>query len=492
MTYKIKVVFENNTLILDAQKGEKLMDVLIRNRLPVHAPCGGRGVCGKCLVKAEGAYHKDAEAPDGYLLLCRSTVEGDITLYLSHENAEILADYDRSSMETDGETGLGIAVDIGTTTLAAFLMDLKTGKVLSSETMLNPQRSHGADVVSRIAFSIENDDNALLLKNEIEGAIASLTESLLKKSSRAGEKIKKYSFAGNTAMMHFLGGYSAQGISAAPFTPFYTEQHVVPYLGCEAFLGGCISGYVGADTLSCMLASGFEKTDKTILLIDIGTNGEIALIKDGSILTCSCAAGPAFEGAHIACGTGAVKGAIDHAKMENGRLSYSTIQNAPASGICGSGLIDIVSELVKEEVISFMGRIDENYYFTSNVYLSKEDVREVQLAKAAISAGIEILVQEAGITMNDIDECLIAGGFGNFINLSSACAIGLLPKSLFEKMRPIGNAAGVGARMTLLSENARKNLALIQQKSRYIELAAHPDFADLYAENLPFLDPDEI
>ncbi|MBQ4159088.1 MAG: ATP-binding protein, partial [Clostridia bacterium] len=235
----------------------------------------------------------------------------------------------------------------------------------------------------------------------------------------------------------------------------------------------------------------FHTTKKTLLLIDLGTNGEIALVHKGNILCCSCAAGPAFEGAHIACGTGAVKGAIDHAGIIDGKLAYSTIRNFPASGICGSGLIDLTACLIEEGIISPMGRMSEDYHITENVYLVKKDIREIQLAKAAIAAGIDILISESGISESDIDEVLIAGGFGNFINLENACKIGLLPKSLLSKIRPIGNAAGEGARIALVSKEARANLDMIQSRSRYIELAAHPDFADLYADHLPFESLDE-
>ena len=491
MTYTAKIVYDNKTLSLNVNDGERLMDVLARAGAGIHAPCGGRGVCGKCLVKVDGAFKSTSESPQGYALACKSYISDDITIYVTSESAEILADVSKTNLITDGEKGLGIAIDIGTTTLAAFLMDLASGEVLASETMLNPQRAHGADVVSRIAFSIENSKNAFVLQNEIHNAVSSLTKSLLIKSGKKGEAVSSYSFAGNTAMMHFLTGKSALGLSAAPFTPEYTLGFSSEFFGANAYFGGCISGYVGSDTLSAMLAAEFHTTKKNLLLIDIGTNGEIALVHKGNILCCSCAAGPAFEGAHIACGTGAVKGAIDHAKIIDGMLAYSTIRNFPASGICGSGLIDLTACLIEEGIISPMGRMSEDFKISENVYLAKKDIREIQLAKAAIAAGIDILISESGISESDIDEVLIAGGFGNFINLENACRIGLLPKSLLSKIRPIGNAAGEGARIALVSKEARANLDMIQSRSRYIELAAHPDFADLYADHLPFESLDE-
>lgn len=486
MICTVKVIFRDRTVSIPSETGEPLTNVLLKAGAHVHAPCGGRGVCGKCLVKAEGAFLSDSHAPEGYLLSCQSAVAGDATVYVDDENAEILADFDKTLIETDRETGLGVAVDIGTTTLAAFLMDLYTGEILSSETMLNPQRAHGADVVSRIAFAIENVKNACLLNSEIETAISGLTSSLLKKAEKEKISVSKYAFVGNTAMMHFLTCMPALGLSAAPFTPAYTKSFFRPFMNAEAFFGGCISGYVGADTLGAMLKAEFYNTEKTVLLIDIGTNGEIALLHDGEILACSCAAGPAFEGAHIACGTGAVPGAIDHVSFNDGAIRFTTIKNEPASGICGSGLIDLIACLLSEDIISPMGRMAKDYHVTDKVYLSPKDIREVQLAKAAIAAGIDILIQEAGITETNIDEVLLAGGFGNFIDLESAAAIGLLPKSLLDKIRPIGNAAGEGARRALVSQRARDTMDRLLDKSRYIELASHPDFADLYADHLPF------
>lgn len=473
---------------ISVPKGELLLNALTSSGASVHAPCGGRGVCGKCLVRIEGPIEKRKSAPEGFALACESFVTDDITVYLREENASILADYENASVETDGEAGLGVAVDIGTTTLAAYLMNLSDGSVLSAATMLNPQRAHGADVVSRIGFATENDENARLLKSEIENALYKLTITLLEKAGREGETVRRYALVGNTAMMHLAGGYSTLGISKAPFTPEYTKAHEKAFLGVQTYFGGCISGYVGADTLACMLACDFDCDPRTCLLIDIGTNGEIALLKDGKILTCSCAAGPAFEGAHIACGTGAVSGAIDHAHMENGSLVFSTIGNQPPVGICGSGLIDLTNALFQEEEISPVGRMAGDYWITEQIYLSRGDVREVQLAKSAIASGILILMEEAGVTAEEIDCVYLAGGFGNFISIPSACAIGLLPKDLIKKIKPIGNAAGEGARLLLASEKMRNRAQSIHDASSYIELAAHPDFADLYAENLLFGD----
>jgi len=479
--------FEKN---IEAAPGEKLLDVLSRGGISVHAPCGGRGVCGKCLLKAEGEFRNLKDAPEGYALACASIVNGDISVTLTEDNASILADFEKNFISTDCEKGLGVAVDIGTTTLAAYLLNLENGEVYAAETMLNPQRTHGADVVSRISYALESEENAARLTKEIESAVSELTRRLTDKAGFSTDDIIRIALVGNTAMMHLAAGFSTLGISKAPFTPEYTKQHMRLFNGIETFFGGCVSGYVGADTLSCMLAADFDKAEDCRLLIDIGTNGEIALLKDGKILTCSCAAGPAFEGAHIACGTGAVPGAIDHAEIKAGKISFTTIAGKEACGICGSGLIDLVSALVDEEEISPVGRMEEDVHLSDTVYLSKEDIREVQLAKAAIASGIQILMKEANVTDDDISTVLLAGGFGNFISIPSACNIGLLPKGLIDKIKPIGNAAGEGARLLVSSEEARKRLEKIHAATSYIELAAHPDFSELYADNLIFGDDD--
>lgn len=485
---QVKIISPSFEKTVLAEKGEQLLKVLAACGVSVPAPCGGRGVCGKCLVRVEGSIEKRKPAPKGYALACESFLTEDITVFPEEERASILADFDSGNLLTDGEAGLGVAVDIGTTTLAAYLMSLENGKVLSSATMLNPQRIHGADVVSRIDFATQSPENAHFLKTEIENALDSLTKTLLEKSSLQGESIKRYQLVGNTAMMHLAGGYDTLGISRAPFTPAYTKAHEKPVLGVKGYWGGCISGYVGADTLACMLACGFDREKRTCLLIDIGTNGEIALLKNGKIRTCSCAAGPAFEGAHIACGIGAVDGAIDHAHMENGRIVYSTIGNQKAIGICGSGLIDLTACLFEEEEISPMGRMAENRTICENVYLAREDIREVQLAKSAIASGVEVLMKEADVTYGDIDVVYLAGGFGNFISIPSACAIGLISAELMDKIRPVGNAAGEGARLLLISNEMRMRAERIHAQSSYIELASHPDFPDLYAEHLLFGD----
>ena len=392
---------------------------------------------------------------------------------------------------TARDPGQGASGDVATTTLAAYLVERSTGRVLASDARLNPQRPHGADVISRLSFAIESEENAALLQREILAAIDEMTRSMLERAGRAGEEIRCRALVGNTVMMHLLGGYPARPLAFAPFTPAYTALHEKELGGVRTILGGCISGYVGADTLAAALACGLDERDENAMLIDIGTNGEIMLKKDGSCFACSCAAGPAFEGAHIACGTGAVAGAIDHARVENGEIVYTTIGGGEATGICGSGLIDLTAALLERGDITPMGRMAGDVRLSERVYLARSDIREVQLAKAAIASGIRILAEQAGAALADIEKVYLAGGFGNFIGLDSACRIGLLPAALRAKIVPVGNAAGSGSVRLLVSEQARRRAEALRQATRCVELAATPDFNDVYTDELLFEDEDD-
>ncbi|MBQ3080375.1 MAG: DUF4445 domain-containing protein [Clostridia bacterium] len=486
MEWNVTVNAEGKEAIIKAQDGEILLQALSRAGIEINAPCGGRGVCQKCLVRAEGKLIKEKPSPEGTCLACKTRIAGDVKVWIDMKKSEILSSDSDVFTNTDHEKGLALAADIGTTTIAAYLIDLESGKTLGVDTRLNPQRNHGADVISRLSFALESKENASLLKKEIEDAIYESEKILLDRFGwRKGEIIRRV-LVGNTAMTHLAGGYSVKGIAFAPFTPEYVKAHETEFNEKRAILGGCISGYVGSDTISALLSNDLDIKNECALLIDIGTNGEIALVKDGRILTCSCAAGPAFEGAHIACGMGAVEGAVNHVNIRMGKLEYTTIGNKKAIGICGSGLIDIVYALVNKEEISPSGRMTEDYYITENVYLSRSDIREVQLAKSAIASGIQILLTEMGIDEDNIEKVYLAGGFGNFISTEAACGIGMLPMGLKERIIPVGNAAGAGARRMAMSERERKRHEEIRMKAEYIELASHPDFSDLFAENLLF------
>lgn len=493
MKVNVTVLMDGRETVIPAQTGETILEALARAGIAVSAPCGGLGRCRKCAVRATGELAcEDGARLDGQTVLaCRTRLTGDARVRVSESKAEILKTGVSAGEETDGEAGLGVSVDVGTTTLAAYLVERSTGRVLASDARLNPQRPHGADVISRLSFAIESEENAVLLQREILAAIDEMTRSMLERAGRAGEEIRCRALVGNTVMMHLLGGYPARPLAFAPFTPAYTALHEKELGGVRTILGGCISGYVGADTLAAALACGLDERDENAMLIDIGTNGEIMLKKDGRCFACSCAAGPAFEGAHIACGTGAVAGAIDHARVENGEIVYTTIGGEEATGICGSGLIDLTAALLERGDITPMGRMAGDVRLSERVYLARSDIREVQLAKAAIASGIRILAEQAGAALADIEKVYLAGGFGNFIGLDSACRIGLLPAELRAKIVPVGNAAGSGSVRLLVSEQARRRAEALRQATRCVELAATPDFNDVYTDELLFEDEDD-
>ncbi len=493
MRVNVTVLGDGREMVVSAQKGETLLEALAHAGIAVSAPCGGLGRCRKCAVQATGALEceEGMRLDEQTVLACRTRLAGDARVCLSESKTEILKTGIFVGEETDGEEGMGVSVDVGTTTLAAYLVDRRTGRVLASDAQLNPQRPHGADVISRLSFAIEGEKNAALLQREILAAIDDMTQNLLEGAGRAEEGIRCRALVGNTVMMHLLGGYPARSLAFAPFTPTYTALHERMLGGIRTILGGCISGYVGADTLAAALACGLDEREENAMLIDIGTNGEIMLKKDGRYFACSCAAGPAFEGAHIACGIGAVTGAIDHAHIENGKIVYTTIGGGEATGICGSGLIDLTAALLERGDVTPMGRMAEDVRLSERVYLARSDIREVQLAKAAIASGIRILAEQASAALGDIEKVYLAGGFGSFIDLDSACRIGLLPAALREKIVPVGNAAGSGSMRLLVSEEARRRAEALRQATRCVELAATPDFNDVYTDELLFEDEDD-
>lgn len=409
----------------------------------------------------------------------------------------------------------GVAVDIGTTTMVAYLVDLSTGRQLDAATSLNPQRAFGADVISRTDYTINEADGLDTLSALVVERIQSLIALMAERQGIALNDIYHVVAVGNTIMMHLYARSPVRHIAVVPFVPAYSRGFDVhaSELGFDlpsahATVTPCVAGYVGSDTLAALLSCGMDQKEGVSLMIDIGTNGEIALGGRGRMLACSTAAGPAFEGAHIRCGTGGVVGAINTVKLDHGEVRVTTIGGAPAIGICGSGLVDAVAALLNAGILDAMGRIqpdeapeslrdrfiqiDGKPAFVLHgegdgaQYLCQRDLREVQLAKGAIAAGIEVLMRELGVGYDDIQALYLSGGFGNYIDRASACAIGLLPPQLAKRIHPIGNGAGMGARMML---SAREDMARVQalsERIEYIELSNSADFQDLFVERMMF------
>lgn len=411
----------------------------------------------------------------------------------------------------------GLAIDIGTTTIACYLMDLASGKTIDVESQVNRQRAYGSDVISRINYTMENPEGLDTLKRCIIEQLNDMTSILCTKNNISPENIYDAVAAGNTTMIHLLLGLPCRNIALAPYIPVTTAGMV--YEAAE--IGLCIKGilslmpglasYVGSDITAGILSSGMLNSEKYSLLLDLGTNGEIALGNSKEIITCSTAAGPAFEGANIKHGIGGVRGAISKIDLSKDEV-YETIGKDKPCGICGSGVLDAVAQLVKHGIVDETGRmLDEDEIedekllrrMTSEdgmkafvlsdtsatgekIVFTQKDVREVQLAKAAISAGINILLEEKGISCSDVEYLYIGGGFGNYMDIESSLAIGMIPKELRGKIKSVGNCAGSGAKMYLLSSKARKETRRIKLQSAYIELSKREDFQEYFVDSMMF------
>lgn len=405
----------------------------------------------------------------------------------------------------------GIAIDIGTTTVVAYLLDLRKGEIDVASAM-NPQAKRGADVISRIDYASKGGLKELqsLIVNEINSLITQLCE----RQGIDPRDIYDITVVGNTTMMHLFLGVSPKYIAISPYTPVFTKSLLLRAsdVGININPGGMcyvfpnISGYVGADTVGVILSTGLYKGDGVKLAIDIGTNGEMVL-KDGDrLLSCSTAAGPAFEGANITYGMRGARGAIDHVSIDDGEIIVHVIDDVEPIGICGSGLLDAVAVMLELGILDETGRIikPEGSMFekfvregnngpefileahNKEIPINQKDIRELQLAKGAIRAGIETLLEEAGKTYSDIETIYLAGAFGTYLNPESAVKIGLLPPISLSRIYSVGNAAGEGAKLALIDREFREIAEDIYKRVRYIELSSRKDFQDKFMNSLYF------
>lgn len=443
-------------------------------------PCGGLGKCGKCAVTLTGQVSapNEAEQKAGVRLACQAEILGDAQVFLpvTADLQQIQTDAEGDCIHVTPADGIGIAVDIGSTTLVLRRYDLATGQLLGQAAMINPQASIAADVMGRIGAAMEG--KLSLLQRQITDALALLQR-------QAGGAADKAVITGNTTMLYLLTGRDPVSLSRAPFAADTLFDVNTSLLGIPAYLPPCMNAFVGADISCAVLASGMCK-EKTSLLCDIGTNGEIALWKDDTLYVTSTAAGPAFEGALISCGCSSIPGAIDKVWAEAGEIRIHTIGEQPAVGICGSGLIDAVAMLLREELMDETGALDEDITFAPGVTLLQKDIRALQLAKAAIAAGIQTLLDGSGTTCEEIETFYLAGGFGSHLNLESAAAIGLIPRELVSKAKVIGNAALAGASRLLLDEAVLPVIREIASSSRHYNLGGNPTFNANYMEQMLF------
>lgn len=483
MIYRITVLPENR--MIDAEDGEKLLSCLRRSGLAPDAPCGGVGRCGKCKVMVNGRE----------VLACKTVIDREMIVTLPTAEDKILLD---GITVRDGNTpiraGNLLAIDIGTTTVAAFLLDGKTGEELAAESVRNPQTAFGADVISRIRHALSGQFE--LLTGSIRRCVKELTLRLCKNADVQPGEIRVVSIVGNPAMQQFFLGILPDNLAKIPFSPVLKQADTIE---AEQYLSICenammlivpdISGFVGADTLAGVLATGLDSYENYTLLVDIGTNGEMVLGNRHRMAACSTAAGPALEGANIRFGMRGQTGAIDHVWMENGEFQCSVIGGGAAEGICGSGLIDAVAMALDAGMINSRGRIqNENRVIslTDEVHLTQDDIRQVQMAKGAIAAGIELMADNLGIALQEIDKVYLAGAFGTCMNPNTACRIGLLPAELAGRVEAVGNAAGSGAKMLACSEQELEHVQQLVSKIEFMELASVPGFQRSFARNMRF------
>lgn len=507
----MRIRFADEERTVEVEEGRTIQEAMVSAGLAFDAPCGGKGLCGKCRVRLEGRAEPvlacQTPCRDG-MVVYTGARSGSVRILQEFSGArragEMFSERDekqaleRTAERQESEAGhreYAAAFDIGTTTIAAYLLDRKRGEILCGAGRPNPQIRHGADVISRIEFA--GQGNARLLSQELRDAVNELILILAAQCHIHKEEILTVTAAGNTCMNHLFLEIPTDSLVRIPYEPsLYEAQDLsASEYGIEIHPEGRlltfpnIAGFVGGDTAACLLAADFEHREQMTLLIDIGTNGELVLGNRKRRLACSTAAGPALEGARISCGMPGADGAIDHVWLEDGKVRFSVIGSGEAKGICGSGLLDAAAALLELGTLDESGAFlteEKEYRFSDKVSLTQRDIRELQLAKGAIAAGIRILCRRMGIFLKEIESVLVAGAFGNYMNADSACRIGLIPSELRDRIHTIGNAAGEGSCLAACGEAAFALASKLASETEFVELASDADFQEIFVEELEF------
>mgnify|MGYP005763003023 CR=1 FL=1 len=516
---KVTVYDGHDIYCYSCKEGELLSDVLKREGYFLAMPCAGKGICGKCWIKARGQlsemrqeenrFLSEEEKKQGMRLACMTRVLGNVQVEyegkretrgsIQEEGIERIVVLDPSSQ------GWGAAVDIGTTTMAAYLYRLSDGKRTAQTSDSNPQSPWGADVISRMERALAGERE--ILSTVVIQKLEEMILSMLSEGGRRAEDLQEMVITANTAMLYLLTKTDPEELSHAPFHASRRFGEWIPakslgfrkFPAARVYLPRCTSAFVGADITMAIIASGMLEEKTPSLLLDIGTNGEIALCKDGKLSCCSTAAGPALEGGNIRMGMPALPGAVDAVFYSEKGFSYTTIGGHPPKGLCGSGLLDAIAALKKSGILDDTGAIqEEGHTWTSclcevedfpafrfpdsQVVLTQRDIRNVQLAKGAICAGMLTLLFQAGLRPEDIGTFYLAGGFGSYIKISSAVEIGLIPQAFMDKAKAIGNAAGMGACMLLQSQTLRRVSEDLANRMKTVELSQNPSFHQYYMD----------
>lgn len=535
--YQVRITAAHRqTQTFTAEAGANLLDICRQQQIPVEAACNGRGICGKCRVQViqgnvpaaeeERRVFTAQEIADGYRLACRVRVMSDLTVRLfSQQNAmeiqmpEPAAGNSISKMpeaaarlKTHGRqlTEYCIAVDLGSTTLAAVLID-QSGSILSQVTAVNSQRAYGGDVISRIQASNEGR------KDELRRCICRDLEqmfcALVQKQKQMQIKISRIAIAGNTTMLHLLRGYSCERLGQAPFEPVNLQTECLPYRELFSDVAGCVqaavyllpgmSAFAGADITVGLYSSGFWQMpeDETAFFVDLGTNGELACGSRKGFVTSAAAAGPAFEGGRLSCGIPGIPGAVSKVSYLYHRVRIQTIGQKKPCGICGTGALEAVAALLGEGLLNKDGLLAPQLFEQgmvlacredgSRICLTQADIREIQMAKAAIRAGIEILLLRYGQMLGQdagpaVSRVYLAGGFGYYLSADTATAIGLFPPEWRDKIILCGNTSLKGAVLFLSDPSCAGGLVKICSKNTSIQLEDDPRFQEIYIQQMGF------
>lgn len=486
-----------------------LADALFAGGHHLPMPCRSRHTCGKCGIYVAGDVQPAEETEAAllerssqpplpgytYRLACLAKINGDVAVIASSVSGVVVADVGMDLVAYDGVApeSYGCAIDIGTTTVTVLVFRLGNNELLADASQLNHQAAHGSDVLSRIDAA--NQLGVEPLQRLIVDQLAAMLRETLGRARVDGSKVTRLTITGNTTMLHLLTGLPVRSLGVFPFTPETLFGYALPastlfeFLdNAELYLPPGISTYVGPDIVCGLLTTGLGLHGKSELLVDVGTNGEMALAARGHVWCCSTAAGPAFEGAEISAGMPALPGAIDDVWVSDGKISFATIGHKRPKGICGTGLISAIDAYLDTGVIDETGAMDRTSVEvgTSHITITQGDVRKLQLAKAAIAAGIDTLLHEAGLRAEGLDTLHLAGGFGSYLQPLPAAGIGLIPRALVEKSTPAGNTALTGAVLLTLSVAARTAAEERAAGASEVALATHPVFMDRYIENMAF------
>ncbi len=517
---------------IECQEGTNLLEALVGAGVFVDNPCNGKGICGKCKIRvlsggvsemtaSEERLLKPEEIESGIRLSCMAEVYGtvEVELLQKERKHEVLTKGYLTEFERDlFDGGYGIVIDIGTTTVVTALIDLKTGEEAANASMINAQKRYGLDVLTRITYEYEHPESGVReLQEAIVNSINAMIEEVCQEAGADRRDIREIDVAANCTMMHMLLGVDARSIGKSPYKPEFTKARKLSAkeIGIEAagdtklYCLPQVSAYIGADIVAGAYVCELQKERGNVLFIDIGTNGEIVLAAEGKLLCCSCAAGPALEGMNISSGMRAAEGAIEDVEITEQGIRLTVIGGQEPVGLCGSGILAVVKELLRTGIVKKTGVFvkkeklsEQDYRYPMirmngtkrefilceepTLLVTQSDVRQVQLAKGAILSGFTALLKKAGISMEDLDEVMIAGQFGAHLPAESLVGTGILPREVEGKLVYVGNSSKTGAYMALMSGKVKREIELLAEKMEYMELAETENYERIFTDSMIF------